>query len=50
MMNYTFVIAKVILDKTPPKWQKNYLVSGATAKLGAGVDNGLGGSAPHQCR
>jgi len=23
---------------------------GATAKLGAGVDNELGGSAPHQCR
>jgi len=23
---------------------------GAMAKLGAGVDNELGGSAPHQCR
>ena len=38
----------------PPKWQKNDLVSGAPcagmAKLGAGVDNELSGSAPHQCR
>ena len=36
--------------KPPPKWQKMTWFQGATAKLGAAVDNELGGSAPHQCR
>jgi len=38
------------LRKPPPKWQKMTSFRGAMAKLGAGVDNELGLSAPHQCR
>ena len=36
--------------ENPPKWQKDDLVSGVTAKLAAYMDRELGGSAPHQCR
>ena len=39
-----------IHTKTRQNGRKMTLFRGAMAKLGAGVDNELGGSAPHQCR
>jgi len=38
------------LGKTRQNGRKMTSFRGAMAKLGAGVDNELGGSAPHQCR
>jgi len=37
-------------DKPRQNGRKMTSFLGAMAKLGAGVDNKLGGSAPHQCR
>ena len=48
---YVYVYVFVYIQKKPAKMAEKWpLFRGAMAKLGAGVDNELGGSAPHQCR
>jgi len=43
-------IIHIYMKKNRQNGRKMTSFRGAMAKLGAGVDNELGGSAPHQCR
>jgi len=50
MYMYIYTWKHMSFEKPRQNGRKMTSFRGATAKLGAGVDNELGGSAPHQCR